>query len=157
MPRDEHNHYYVHGHFQTWTISHMSCAVHPRSCLSTGYAPEPYRLSNQLMDQMDHAAYNWYHDVCQDLRQRDFIFMARMQTARCMEQHVSRFRDRDRVLKRLLEEGTFDRWDPDMSNVCEELAMAHSSAMVQHLLMRIKKLEQKVCPLFPLVSLDVNS
>ena len=89
MPRDDRNRYYVCGHFQTRTISRMSRAVHPRSCLSTHYTPEHYRSANQLMDQMDHAAYNWYHDVGQDLHQRDFIFMAHMQTARQMEQRVS--------------------------------------------------------------------
>ena len=148
MPRDKRNHYYVHGHFQTHTISCMSCANHPRSRLSTRYAPKPYRSANQLVDQMDHAAYNWYGDVGQDLHQQDFIFLAHMQTARRLEQRVSHFPDRDKVLERLPEEGTFDRRDPDMSDAQEELAMAHSSAMVQHLLMRIEKLEGRVRSIF---------
>ena len=126
----------------------MSRANHPRSRLSTRYAPELYCSANQLMDQMDHAAYNWYGDVGQDLHQRDFIFLARMQTARRLEQHVSRFLDQDKVLERLLEEGMFDHRDPDMSDAREELAMAHSSAMVQHLLMRVEKLEGRVRSIF---------
>ena len=43
-----------------------------------------------------------------------------------------------------MEEGTFDRRDPDAPDVMEELAMAHSSAMAQRLLMRIEKLEKQV-------------
>ena len=58
-----------------------------------------------------------------------------------MQQQVERFPDRDRVLERLMEEGTFDRRDPDMPDAREELAMAHSSAMVQRLLMRIERVE----------------
>ena len=38
-----------------------------------------------------------------------------------------------------MEEGTFDCRDPDMPDAREELAMAHSSAMVQRLLMRIER------------------
>ena len=67
-----------------------------------------------------------------------------MQTARRMQQRVERFPDRDRVLERLMEEGTFDRRDPDVPDVREELAMAHSSAMAQCLLMRVEKLEKQV-------------
>ena len=96
------------------------------------------------MDQVDSPSYNWYHDKGQDLHQRDFLFLARMQTACRMQQRVERFPDRDRVLERLMEEGTFDRRDPDMPVAREELAMAHSSAMVQRLLMRIERVEQEV-------------
>ena len=67
-----------------------------------------------------------------------------MQTARRMQQRVERFPDRDRVLEHLMEEGTFDRCDPYMPDVREELAMAHSSAMVQCLLMRIERVEREV-------------
>ena len=96
------------------------------------------------MDQVDSPSYSWYHNEGQDLHQRDFLFLARIQTARRMQQRVERFPDRDRVLERLMEEGTFDRRDPNMPDVREELAMAHSSAMVQRLLMRIERIEREV-------------
>ena len=43
-----------------------------------------------------------------------------------------------------MEEGTFDCRNPDVPDAREELAMAHSSAMVQHLLMRIERIEREV-------------
>ena len=43
-----------------------------------------------------------------------------------------------------MEEGTFDRRDPDVPDAREELAMAHSLAMVQCLLMRIERIEREV-------------
>ena len=122
----------------------MSRANHPRSRLSTCYHPDPYRSPSLLMEQVDSPSYDWYHDEGQDLHQRDFIFLARMQTAHRMQQRVERFPDRDQVLERLMEEGTFDRRDPDVPDVREELAMAHSLAMVQRLLMHVEKLEKQV-------------
>ena len=97
------------------------------------------------MEQVDSPSYDWYHDEGQDLHQCDFIFLAQMQTARRMQQRVEQFPDRGRVLEQLLEEGTFDRRDPDVPDVREELAMAHSSAMAQRLLMCVEKLEKQVC------------
>ena len=46
-----------------------------------------------------------------------------------------------RLIKR---EGTFNGRDPDVPDAWEELAMAHSSAMVQRLLMRIERIEREV-------------
>ena len=43
-----------------------------------------------------------------------------------------------------MEEGTFGRRDPDVPDAQEELAMAHSSAMVQRLLMRVERIEWEV-------------
>ena len=97
-----------------------------------------------MMDQIDSPSYDWYHNKGQDLHQCYFLFLARMQTARCMQQRAERFLDRDRVLERLMEEGTFDRRDPDVPDAREELAMAHLSAMVQHLLMCIERIEREV-------------
>ena len=96
------------------------------------------------MDQIDSPSYDWYHDEGQDLHQHDFLFLARMQMARRMQQWVERFPNRDQVLERLMEEGTFDRRDPDVPDAREELAMAHSSVMVQRLLMRIERIEREV-------------
>jgi hypothetical protein len=48
-------------------------------------------------------------------------------------------------LDRLLEDGTFDHnGDTDAPNSFEEFAMGHSSAMANHLLMRIESLEAEV-------------
>ena len=87
----------------------MLWAEHPHSRLSTRYDPLPYCSANLLMEQVNSPSYDWYHDMGQNLHQHDFIFLARMQTARQMEQRTEQFLDRDRVLERLLEEGTFDR------------------------------------------------
>jgi hypothetical protein len=70
-----------------------------------------------------------------------------MQTARqlldCTRRSIP---NRDPVLDRLLEEGTFDRnTDTDTPNQFEEFAMGHSSAMANRLLMRIESLEAEVC------------
>ena len=97
-----------------------------------------------MMDQVDSPSYDWYHDEGQDLHQRDFLFLAQMQTACRMQQRAERFPDQDRVLECLLEEGTIDRHDPDVPNTREELAMAHSLAMVQRLLMRIERIKREV-------------
>ena len=47
-------------------------------------------------------------------------------------------------MERLLEEGTFDRVKPNIPNVVEEFCMAHSAAIGQRLLVRIKGLERRV-------------
>jgi hypothetical protein len=67
-----------------------------------------------------------------------------MQTARRMTDRELRVSNVDRVLNRLIEEGTFDRREPDVPVTMEEFAMAHSLAMVQRLLMRIESLESEV-------------
>ena len=43
-----------------------------------------------------------------------------------------------------MEEGTFDRQDPDYPNTQEQFAMAYSASMVQRLLVRIEHLESEV-------------
>jgi hypothetical protein len=48
------------------------------------------------------------------------------------------------VLDRLIEEGTFDCHGVTTLNASEEVAMQHSSAMVQRLLMRVECLESTV-------------
>ena len=144
MPRNECDRFFVWGSFQQRTILRMSRTNHPRSRLSTRHHPAPYRSPCLLMEQVDSPSYNWYHDEGQDLHQHNFIFLAWMQTARRMQQRAERFPDRDHVLERLMEEGTFDHRDPDVPDVREELAMAHSSAMAQRLLMRVEKLEKQV-------------
>ena len=48
------------------------------------------------------------------------------------------------MLERLLEEGTFDRVEPNIPNVVEEFCMAHAAAIGQRLLVRIEGLERRV-------------
>jgi len=67
-----------------------------------------------------------------------------MQTARRVQEHTQHFPDHDMVLEQLIMEGTFDQVDPNMPDVREELAMNHTSAMVQRLLMRIENVESQV-------------
>ena len=77
----------------------------------------------------------------------DLLFVVRMQTVRRMEERSHRFPRWDLMLDRLIIEGTFDRMAPDYSSFAEEMAMHHSSAMVQQLLMRIECLESEVRPI----------
>jgi hypothetical protein len=122
----------------------MSRGQHTRSRLSTVSTPLPYPTTSSMIATVDAPGNDWYRDTAPALYQRDFIFHARMQTARRLEDRTTRIPDRDRVLERLLEEGTFDRQAPDAPNPSEALVMGHSSAMVQRLLMRIEHLEAKV-------------
>src|SRR5882762_9752552 len=86
----------------------------------------------------------WYRDPAEDLYLRDLLFVVRMQTARRMEERTCWFPRRDLVLDHLIVEGTFDRRAPDYPSFAEEMAMHHSSAMVQWLLMRIECMESEV-------------
>ena len=67
-----------------------------------------------------------------------------MQTACRVEDQSCQFPNRDKVLEQLIVEGTFDHVAPDSPNIPEEMAMHHSSAMVERLLMRIECLKSKV-------------
>ena len=106
---------------------------------------------------MDAEGEAWYSSAGEDLYLKDFIFQARMQTARRAAQRWECFPRRDRVLDRLIEEGTFDRQSPDTPDTREELAMSHSVAMVQRLLMRIEFLEADVSTCMGLGVLRANS
>ena len=66
-----------------------------------------------------------------------------------MRDRGTQVRNLDQVLDQLLVEGIFDREEPNMRNVAEEMSMAHSAAMVQRLLMRIESLEHQVRLLSP--------
>src|SRR5882762_5787116 len=123
----------------------MTRATYPRSRISTRHANTPYRSTVEMIAGIDDGpGQAWYHDAAHDLHLRDFIFHTRMQTARRVQERTQRFPDRDMVLERLIAEGTFDRVDPNTPDVREELAMNHSSAMVQQLLMRVENLESQV-------------
>jgi hypothetical protein len=63
-------------------------------------------------------------------------------------QHLNQCADhgggRDRILERLLVEGTFDREEASVAKVAEEYTMQHASAMGLRLLIRIEDLEHRV-------------
>ena len=52
------------------------------------------------------------------------------------------------MLDRLIAEGTFNHVAPNYSSFAKEMAMHHSSAMVQRVLMRVECLESEVCHTF---------
>jgi hypothetical protein len=106
---------------------------------------------------MDADGKSWYQHAGEDLYLHDLLFQARIQTARRASQRVRRFPLRDRVLDRLIEEGTFDRRGVTTPNTSEEVAMQHSSAMVQRLLMRVEHLESAVCLSCSRLSLEAES
>jgi hypothetical protein len=141
MPVDASGHYWVVGPYHTRTISRMTRVAYSRARNSPRHTADPYPSPIHMMTRMDASGQEWFSDVGEDLYLRDFIFHTRMQTARRMSERSARFPRHDRVLDRLMEEGTFDRSDRDIQNPSDELAMAHSAAMVQRLLMRIEALE----------------
>ena len=145
MPRDIRNRYFVPGAYDDRTISPTSRYPHIHTRNSTCAAPVPYPTPDTLIMRVDNPHGNeWYRDPSKDLYLRDLLFVIHMQTARQMEERTRRFPRRDRVLDRLIVEGTFDRVAPDYSSFVEEMAMHHSSAMVQRLLMRIECMESEV-------------
>ena len=158
MPRDLQGRHWAHGNFHSRVVTRMSTANYPRARGTTRFSPTPYPSADSIIARMDADDDYWYHDTGADLHPRDFIFQARIQTARRLSQRAVRFPSRDLVLERLLEEGTFDREAPELRSHSEEYAMAHSSAMVNRLLMRIETLESQVCNLFVFLSFPlVNS
>ena len=96
------------------------------------------------MERVDGVGNAWYNTPVDDLYLHDFVFFTRMQTAHRMTDRCRRFPKRDKVLDHLMEEGTFDCWDPDYPNMQEQFAMAYSALMVQRLLVRIEHLESEV-------------
>ena len=106
--------------------------------------PRPYPTAHSLIERVDEAGDGWYNDCADDLHLCDFIWFAHMQTARCMSISGRQPRRGDQVLERLLEEGTFDRVEPNIPNVVEEFCMAHWAAIGQRLLVRIEGLERRV-------------
>ena len=97
-----------------------------------------------MMERVDGVGNAWYNTPVDDLYLHDFVFFTRMQTTCHMTDRYRCFPKRDKVLNCLMEEGTFDCWDPDYPNTQEQFAMAHSVSMVQQLLVRIEHLESEV-------------
>ena len=118
--------------------------THTHAANSTHMYPRPYPTTHSLIERVDEAGDGWYSDCADDLHLRNFIWFAHMQTARRMSINGRQPRGGDQVLERLLEEGTFDRVEPNIPNIIEEFCMAHSAAIGQQLLVRIESLEQRV-------------
>ena len=144
MPRDIQGKYYVTGDFGEHRISRMTRSIPTRARNSTRLYPIPYRSPSDIIERVDGPGQSWYQEEARDLHLRDFVWHTSMQTARRLQDRVSRFSNRDRVLERLLAEGIFDREEPNTPDARESFAMAHSSSMVQRLLMRIETLESEV-------------
>ena len=140
MPRDIKGKYWVQGPYQQQTISRMSRQVYPHSHSSI----MEYATVENMVERVDGVGNAWYNTPADDLYLRNFVFFTRMQTVRCMMDRYWCFPKRDKVLDRLMEEGTFDCQDPDYPNMQEQFAMAYSVSMVQRLLIRIEHLESEV-------------
>ena len=153
MPHDERNRYWVAGAFSDRTISRSTRSTYPRARDSSRANNIPYPRPEMIIRRVD-SSDTWYLHAGNDLFLRDLVFQARMQTGRRLTDRTTRFPQRDRVLERLLVEGTFDREDPDIPDSREELAMNYLAALVQRLLMRIESLEADVSFRYPLRSMD---
>ena len=141
MPRDNTSRYFVPGAFSSHTVSCMSHMTHTCTANSLHMYPHPYPTAHFLIKRIDQAGDGWYSDCADNLHLRNFIWFARMQTACRMSISGRQPRGGDQVLERLLEEGIFDRVEPNVPNVVEEFCIAHSAAIGQRLLVRIEGLE----------------
>lgn len=148
MPVDASGKYWVCGAYQGHFISRMSHTAYTRAHNSTRMYPAPYPSSLDLMNRVDAAREDWYQDTGPELHLSDFVWLAHMQSARRMTQRTERFLECDLALECLMEEGIFDRHDPNVPHLGEEFAMHHSSAMVQRLLMRVERLEAEASSAF---------
>jgi hypothetical protein len=147
MPKDHSGRYFLdHPYFGERTVSRMTRNTYDRSRTSNRLHSRPYPSPSAIITRVDEPGNDWFHWPGQELHLRDFVWLARMQTARRLRDRMERtILHRDPVLDRLLEEGTFDRnGEIDTPNSYEELAMGHSSAMANRLLMRIESLEAEV-------------
>ena len=148
MPQDLRNRYSMPGTYNDRVVSCMTRYNHPHTHNSTCRAPVPYPTPEAMMARVDAPLGNaWYCDPADDLFLWDFLFHVHMQTAHQIEDQSRRFPNCDMVLDRLIVEGTFDHVAPDSPNIPEEMAMHHSSTMVQWLLMRVEYLESEVSSL----------
>jgi hypothetical protein len=146
MPQDNSGHYFLDcTQYGECPISRMTRVRCDRSRTSTRLYPRPYPSLSQIISRVDGPGDDWFHWPGYELHLRDFVWLARMQTARCLLDRTRQsVPNRDPVLDRLLEDGTFDRnGDTDTPN-SYEFAMGHASAMANRLLMRIESLEAEV-------------
>ena len=155
MPRNNLNRYYVPGGYSQCTITRMSRMAYACLANSTAMYACPYATADSPIQRVDSQGEDWYHDEANDLHLCDFIWFARMQSARRMRDRVMRVRNIDCVLDQLLE-GIFDREEPNMRSAAKEMSIVHSAAMVQRLLMQIESLEHRVCLSYSLISASTD-
>src|SRR6202000_1216900 len=103
MPRNNLNHYYVPGGYGQRTITCMSRMAYTCSANSTAMYARPYTTADSLIQRVNGQGEDWYHNEANDLHLRNFIWFARMQTARRMQDWGTRGRKMDRVLIRFLD------------------------------------------------------
>ena len=65
-------------------ISHMSHMTHTHAANSMCMYLYPYPTAHPLIERVDEAGDGWYSDCADNLHLRNFIWFARMQTARHM-------------------------------------------------------------------------
>ena len=105
MPVDHSGRFRVSGAYRGRTISRMTRSHYSRTRTSPRSNPVPYPAREAIMVRMDVEGEEWSSSAGEDLYLKDFIFQARMQTARHAAQRWERFPRRDRVLDCLIEEG----------------------------------------------------
>jgi hypothetical protein len=147
MPVDHSGGYFIPGSFQHCVISQMTCHTYTCARNSSTLWPSPYPLPSAITALVDdHSSDRWYWNEGDDFYFRDFLYQSRMQTTHCLSQRVTRYLTRDRILECLMVEGTFDH---DNILSVDAMAMQHSSAMCQCLLMRVERLEDQVSIVIP--------
>ena len=90
MPHDNLNRYYVPGGYSQRAITRMSRMVYSHLANSTAMYACPYATADSLIQRVDDPGEDWYHDEANDLHLRDFIWFARMQSARRMRDRGTR-------------------------------------------------------------------
>jgi hypothetical protein len=148
MPRDNSGCYFLDcTAYGDRPISRITRVTYERSQTSTCLYPHQYPSISNMISRVDGPRDDWFHWPGYELHLQDFVWLAQMQTARrLLDRTRPSIPNRDPVLDRLLEEGTFHRnGDTDAPNSFEEFAMGHASAMANHLLMHIESLEAEVC------------
>jgi hypothetical protein len=143
MPLDRNNRYFTPEGLGR-TLSRSSNIPYPRARGSTRFGPRPYPSLRDIATRIDVRGDAWFDHPGDDLYFRDFNFQARIQVARRLNHRADRGGGRDRILERLLVEGTFDREEASVVNVAEEYAMHHASAVGLRLLIRVEELERRV-------------
>ena len=83
-----------------------------------------------------------------DLHLIDLLFQSRIQTARCMSQHVDRFPNQDWVLEWLMVEGLFNRRELDHVHITEMRANWLSVVLTERVLERVENVEGRVSSSF---------
>jgi hypothetical protein len=139
MPVDHSGGYFVPGSFQHCIISQMTRHTYTCTHNSSTLRPSPYPSPSTIAAQVDdHSSDHWYWHEGDDLYFQDFLYQVQMQTAHHLSQRITCYPTWDQILEQLMVEGTFDHEDMLSANA---MAMQHSSAMCQCLLICVERLE----------------